>query len=373
MRIGTVAATSVALAMTGVTCLSGSPALAAANTKYTIVYETQQTGGGGSGVNAPEAPRAFKAAFAGKPVTINICDDQGTSTGNIDCEHEAVADHAAVYVVTGANEDQSLVDSAGIPVVGVANDTSPESFDLSAQQGLFVGMAVALQKMGCRRLGTIIDEGGQSFATQVAKAVKWKSVTNAFIPLAAPDLSPDIAKLVQAHVQCVDLATLGTQIPQAMTAMKQAGLKVPVAMPGVILTPAVLASLGPLSNGIIEVESTPALNSPAVLKLAAKMHGIKVDANSLDSWAIAKFIQDGAKVVHGQVDNRSLLRALNSLRNADTDGLYPPISTKPQSNSAALRDFDTYVQSFVLHNGKPTHPSGFFNVAPQINVALSNR
>jgi hypothetical protein len=45
---------------------------------------------------------------------------------------------------------------------------------------------------------------------------------------------------------------------------------------------------------------------------------------------------------------------------------------KPQSNPAARRDFDTYVQSFVLENGKMTRPSGFFNVAKQINEALSS-
>ena len=78
-----------------------------------------------------EAPQAFKAAYAGTPVTINVCDDQGTTTGNIDCEHEAVADHAAAFVVTQASQDQSLVDASNIPVVGVANDTSPQSFDVA--------------------------------------------------------------------------------------------------------------------------------------------------------------------------------------------------------------------------------------------------
>jgi hypothetical protein len=45
---------------------------------------------------------------------------------------------------------------------------------------------------------------------------------------------------------------------------------------------------------------------------------------------------------------------------------------KPQSNPAALRDFDTYVESAILENGKQTKPSGFFNIAPQINTALTN-
>jgi hypothetical protein len=363
----------------GVGLAAGVPASAHEAVKgpsYTVVYETQLTGTGGTGVTSPEGVQAFKAAFAGSPVTVNVCDNQGTTTGNLDCEHSAVTDHAAVFVETDASEDQSLVDQANIPVVGVANDTSPQSFDVSAQQGLFVGMAVAMQKKECKRIGQVIDEGGQSYGNQVANAVKWESVTDAYIPVSAPDLSPDIAKLVEAHVQCVDMAMLPTQIPQAMTAIKQANLKVPVVMPGVILTPQVISSLGSLGNGLIEIVSTPAPNSPAVAAVTKKMHalnkGIKVDTSSLDSWAIARVIQDGAANVHGTVTNSSLLTALNKLRNASTDGLFPPLSMKPQSNPVALRDFDTFVQSVVLENGKQTHPSGYFNVAPQIKIALTN-
>jgi hypothetical protein len=344
---------------------------------YTIVYETQLSGSAADrGVEAAEAPQAFKAAYAGSPVTIDVCDDQGTTTGNIDCEHEAVADQAAAFVVTQASQDQSLVDASNIPVVGVANDTSPQSFDVSAQQGLFAGMAVALQKKGCKNIGQVIDEGGESYGDQVAKAVKWQSVTDAYIPLSAPDLSPDIAKLAQAHVQCIDMAMLSTQIPQALTAVKQAKLSVPIALPGVILTPSVISSLGSLGNGLVEIISTPPATSPAATAVAKKMHavnkGIKVDDASLDSWAIARIIQDGAANVHGSVTNTSLLAGLNKLRNASTDGLLPPLTMKPQSNPAALRDFDTYVESAILKNGQQTQPSGFINIAPQINTALTN-
>jgi hypothetical protein len=341
-----------------------------------VVYETQLTGINNEGVVAPEAPQVFKAAFAGTPARVIICDDQGTTTGNITCEHDATTDHAAVFAVTQTNQDQSLVDQARIPVVGVTNDTSPESFDVSAQQALFVGMAVALHKEGCNRIGTLIDEGGQSYAAQVAQAVKWQSVTDSFMSLAAPDLSPNIAKLVDAHVQCVDLASIGTQIPQVMIAMKQAKLKVPLAIPGIIVTPSVAESLGSLGNGMIEVVSTPDPSSPAVAAVTKAVHAVnpkaRIDATSLSSWVLAKIILDGAANVHGTVTNSALLLALNNLRSASTDGLLPPLSMKPQSNPAARRDFDTYVQSFVLENGKMTRPSGFFNVAKQINEALSS-
>ena len=161
-----------------------------------------------------------------------------------------------------------------------------------------------------------------------------------------------------------------------MTAVKQAKLSVPIALPGVILTPSVISSLGSLGNGLVEIVSTPPANSPAATAVAKKMHavnkGITVDDASLDSWAIARVIQDGAANVHGSVTNTSLLAGLNKLRNASTDGLLPPLSMKPQSNPAALRDFDTYVESAILKDGQLTQPSGFFNIAAQINTALTN-
>jgi hypothetical protein len=357
----------------------GEPASAEVRTTsahYTVVIDQQLTGstGNGAGMAQPEAFAAIKAAL-GKGVTVDICDNKGTSTGNIDCEHQAISEHAAVFVPLNANLDQSLVDQAGIPVVGVANDTAPQSFDISAQQGLFVGMGVALAKKGCKRLGVVIDEGGQAYAAQTAHAAKWQSVTDAFIPLAAPDLTPDIAKLVQAHVQCVAAASLGSQIPQILTAMQQEHLKVPTALPGIILTSQVVKSLGSLSNGLIAVESTPSPTSAAVANVTKKMHavnkGIKVDSASLTGWAAAKFIADGAAEVQGPVTSASMLAGLNKLRSASTDGLLPPLSTAPQAKASDRRDFDTYVQSFVLRNGKRTAASGYFNILPQLNAVSS--
>jgi hypothetical protein len=66
-----------------------------------------------------------------------------------------------------------------------------------------------------------------------------------------------------------------------------------------------------------------------------------------------------------------MLTALDKLRNASTDGLLPPISTTPQAKASDRRDFDTYVQSFVLQHGRLTDASGYFNILPQLN-AISN-
>jgi hypothetical protein len=355
-------------------CSSSAPTASssAKGPSYTVQFDVTESG---VSQQFPESPAIVEAAFHGLPVTVDNCDDHGTASGNIDCEHQAVVNHAAVVIEGTSGADQSVLAAAGIPIIGVTNDTSSNSFDLSAAQSLFVGMAVVLHKQGCERVGVVIDEGGQPEAAEVANSETWQSVTDAFIPVTAPDLSPYVAKLAQAHVQCVITASLGSQIPQILTAIKQAGLKVPIAIPGVILNSQILGALGNLSDGLVEIESTPdpSAISPTVTRITKEIHAInpsaKVTAAALDAWAWSKIIQDAAAKIHGTVDSASMLSALNSLSNAQSDGVYPPISMTPQPNAANRRDFDTNVLSYVLKNGKATGGGVFVNVGPELNAA----
>lgn len=339
---------------------------------YTVVFGNTLSGPKSA---SSDGAKAATAAFHGTNGKLVVCDNQGTTSGNLNCEEEAVRDHAAAFIEGVQDQDQSILDRNGIPVVGVATDTSPESFDVSGQLALFAGMAVALHRSGCERVGFVITEGGEQYATQIAKAESWQSVTDAFIPITAPDLSPDIAKLVNAKVQCIAFASLPTQVPQILTAVNQSGLKVPMATPGVVMTPAVLKSVGSLANGIIEITSTPDPSSAAVLSVVAKMQAVDPSipntAYSLSGWAVSKIIEDGAATITGKVTASSMLAALNGLRNASTDGLFPPISMIPQPVASDQRDFDNFVESYVLENGKLTQPSGFFDVTSALNASLS--
>jgi hypothetical protein len=170
------------------------------------------------------------------------------------------------------------------------------------------------------------------------------------------------------------MATLAAQIPQVLTAMKQANLRVPVSLPGIILTSSVIRSLGSLSDGLIEVVSSPDPNdpAPAVKTVTDKLHAysakLQVTQNSLALWYTAKVIQDAADNVHGTVNAASMLTALNALRNANTDGLIPPISMiAPVAKYP--RVFNTQVQTYVLQAGKATKPGGWVDVKDQLAAA----
>jgi Periplasmic binding protein len=363
--------TAAALLVSGLG-LSVPAGAATHGSPYTVQFNITESG---TSAQFPESPAVVKAAFHGTSATVVDCDDQGTATGNLDCDHQAVENHVAVVIEGTSNEDQTVLAAAGIPILGVTNDTSSDSFDLSAAQSFFVGMAVAEHNKGCKRMGVVIDEGGQPEAAQVAKAEKWQSVTDAYIPLTSSDVSAEIAKLAQAKVQCISMASLGTQIPQILTAIKQAGLKVPIAIPGVILNPQIVSSLGALGNGLIEIVSTPdpAAHAAAVAKVTKEIHAIdpsaKVTGAALDAWAWSKVVQDAAATIHGPATSASMLKALNKLRNAKTDGLNPPLSMIPRPNAADRRDFDTNVLTYVLKNGKATGAGTFLNVGTQLDAA----
>ena len=69
------------------------------------------------------------------------------------------------------------------------------SFETSGAPALFAGMAVALYKEGCRKLGFVATEGAEIYQTQVSKAEPWKSVTTSYLPIEAPDVTAEIATI----------------------------------------------------------------------------------------------------------------------------------------------------------------------------------
>lgn len=318
---------------------------------------------------------AFRAAFHGTNAKLIVCDDMDTAAGNLSCQHEAVVDHVAA-IIPGHQVDESTANQAGIPVVGVTDGTSPVSFEVSGAPALFAGMAVELYKNGCRKLGFVATEGAQIYETQVAKSEPWKSVTVQYLPIAAPDLSATVATLRGAGVQCIAEVSLPSQITQLVTALHEAGLKVPIIVPGIIVTPQLIQSLGSSGNGLLEVVSSPDPSIPnasvtaVTKKIKAYDPSTQVTQSELLGWAFCQIILDAAAKVHGPVTASSMMKALNSLRNASTDGIIPPISMIPRVPAGDHRDFDANIQTYKIENGKVTDPSGWLNVGSELDRAV---
>jgi ABC-type branched-subunit amino acid transport system substrate-binding protein len=325
--------------------------------------------------NVPEIVPAVKAAFAGTPVKILSCNDEASASTGLACEHQAVVDHVSAVVAGYAEveEDESILTTAGIPVIGTTDSTSSNSFAVQSSAGEYAGIGVGLAKAGCQRLGILYLDGTDYLADAIVGNIKWQAVAKASIPINAPDLTPDIAKLAESKVQCIAISTEPNTVIQAMTAIKQSGLNVKVAMVSAILLPQVLSSLGSEANGIIAVEGQvdPDSTAPVVGVIKAAMKAVDPKAPlttaAIGAWASAELLRDASQQIKGSVTAASMLTALNGLRNASTDGALPPFSAIPLTNKAYARFFAHYDIDYVVENGVLTQPSGFYDLASSLD------
>jgi hypothetical protein len=325
--------------------------------------------------NVPEIVPATKAAFAGTGVKVLSCDDQGSASVALNCEHEAIVDHVAAVAAGYAfvAQDESPLTQAGIPVIGNTDATSRNSFAVASNAGVYAGIGVGLAKAGCHRLGILYLDGTDFLANAISGGGTWQSVTKAAIPVNAPDLTPSITKLAEGKVDCIAISTEPNTVPQAMTAIKQDGLNVKVALVDAILTPQVLSALGSQANGVIAIENQldPSDPAPVMATIRSGMKAVSssapVTTAAVTAWASAKLIQDAAQTITGPVTAAALLPALNGLRNASTDGAIPPFSAIPASNPAYARFFNHYGIYYTIQSGVPQGSSGFFDLTSALN------
>jgi hypothetical protein len=373
---GTTPASTTAGGTTAATSAGGATApTTAAGTAYTVMVIGTFTSA--QSFNVPEIVVATKAAFAGTGVKVVSCDDQGTSSAGLACEHKAVVDHVAAVVAGYAYvaQDQSILTQAKIPTVGLTDSTSPISFALASNSGGYAGIGVGLAKAGCTRLGVLYLDGTDVLADAIVAGAKWQAVSKAAIPVNAPDLTASITKLAEAKVGCIAISTEPNTVIQAMTAIKQDGLKVKVAMTAALLNPQVLSALGSEANGVIGVEGTvdPADTSvPVVAQIKSAMKAVDpkapVTTSAIIAWASAKLILDAAQTIKGPVTAASMLTALNGLRNASTDGAIPQISAVELSNPAYKRFFNHYDIDYVINNGVPNRLTNFYDLTSALGT-----
>jgi hypothetical protein len=346
----------------------GSGGGASTNKSYTVMVIADTSGS--FGFTTPEVIPAVKGAFGHDPeVKVVTCDSMGTASAALNCEHQAVVDHAAAVIVGQSNvgQDQAILTQAGIPALGDTDFTSPTSFSLS--NGYSPPIGLGLYNTGCRRLGIIYLDGTDSLVQGIIEGGKWQTVAKAAIPANAPDLTPAVAKLGEAKVQCIALSVIPTEVAQAMTAVKQGGLNVQVAGVSSIITKQVISSLGSVANGMLVIgaetnggDST----APVITQIATDMKAFGSNAAvtqlAVLDWAGAKLVLAAAQHIQGPVTAGAMLTALNGLRNVSTDGAIHPFSAIPLKSKAYPRAFNHYVIDYVVKSGVPTRLSNFIDL-----------
>jgi ABC-type branched-subunit amino acid transport system substrate-binding protein len=305
------------------------------------------------------------------------CDSKGDPNAAQDCAREAVSE-GAVAVINGfgnLNVDQSVLEQAGIPVLGTALETSPVSYATSSAFAQYVALGVGLGKQGCTKLG-IIDLPNTDFLVDNIKrgfeSTGGKEVARAAVAANAPDLTPAIAKITGAGAQCLALSLPPTGVAQAITAVKQSGKDLKMGGISAVFSQQLLSSLGSLTDGLLVVDDQLSQYDPGTQVVRKDMDAVGGQKAELTpvgilSWTAGKVVAAALAQVKGDVTASSLTTALNGLKDVKVGGVIPPWSSQPLANPAFARFMNHYGISYLIKNGKPVRSGDFYDLAPIID------
>ncbi len=364
------------------TASSGTSAPAAATSSPFKVMVTGDFTSSGLAYTTPEVVPAAKGALRNNPnITIVTCDTKSTASAADACEEQAVQDKVAAVIVGFSDIDgnQSILTKAGIPTLGDTDASAPATTSFSIANGLaqYYGIGIGMAEGGCQSYGTLYLDGTDALANAIkagAATKGLKEAARAAVPANSPDLAPAVAKLTDAGVDCIALSVVPTQIVQAVTAINQSGKKVKVAAVSAIFVSQILSALGPALNGAIsinQVRDESDTSVPGITQVKSDMAAIDPKAPVTElaviAWVAGKLLLDALPSIQGSVTASSMLTALNSLRNANTDGVIPPFSAIPLKSPTFTRMFNHYAINYVIQNGKLSPNGSFYDLSSALN------
>jgi ABC-type branched-subunit amino acid transport system substrate-binding protein len=239
----------------------------------------------------------------------------------------------------------------------------------------FSAIGVALGKAGCKKVGTLYQDGVASLADDTKKGVVsqgGQQVATAAIAANAPDVTPAVAKIVGAGAECIALTVSPDDAAKAITALKQSGKNLTMGGISAVFTQQVLTSLGALANGllIVDTQLNPLGNDPGIAAINADMRSqdpnAKLSQTAVIAWVAAKLIAAALPTVHGTVTPGALNIALDALRNVDLDGVIHPWSSVELSNPVFKRTFNHYAITYKVENTQPAKDGDFFDLGPAL-------
>lgn len=327
-----------------------------------------------------EVVPAVKGAMKGVAgATILTCDSKGDANAATACQRKAVEEGASVVIAGfgyGA-QDQSILEKAGIPALGVVSEKASDSFAIASSQGGYIGIGVALGNAGCKKLGILELDGTDQLGDAITKGFKTTGGTEAAragIAANAPDLAPAIAKLLGAGAECIALSVTPPQLIQAATAVSQTGKKPLLAGTASIFFPQIIKAMGPLAEGVIMTDNVASAQEDTPGTRAVKAAMAEFDSKApltnmaIYGWIAGRMVAEAAAHVSGDVTKESLMAALNNLKDIDTQGLSHPITTTELKNPAFKRFINPWVATFTIKSGVPTKTSDFVNVGSIIDA-----
>jgi len=244
-------------------------------------------------VGAKAAARAVNAAggIKGRPLDIQVCDDQFDPGKSAGCARLAVGTGVIAYVgaYTGQGDRyMPILEEAGIPSVGnvavsASESTSPLSYPIGAGAAVaLAGVGALMGKLGCQKIAvaytntagpqyvidTYLQRGLDVFGVQIAQRVP--------IPVTAGDISAYAGPIVSSGADCATVVA-GAGVREDVTlALRGNAADLKLVFPASDLGPAEIERLGPAAEGMyLAGGAAPAADSE---NAGVKLFNQEVDA-----------------------------------------------------------------------------------------------
>ncbi|MDQ1464855.1 MAG: branched-chain amino acid transport system substrate-binding protein, partial [Actinomycetota bacterium] len=226
---------------------------------------------------------------SGHPLTVKLCDMQGTPTAATACARKAVADHAVAVIGSF-----SFTGDAVVPTLQAAKTAyfglccalsptefhSPVSFPTGNQPLYGVGLVARAVKDGCKKMVGVIIQGAEIFEPFMTAAAKHlgKTITYVSLPATAQDYSPQVAQATEGGTDC--LLTIVSETPYIafMGPFSQLGHYVRMYGPQGNLDEAVIAAApASVTNGDVISAMFSSLTLPAWADYRSALKTYKAD------------------------------------------------------------------------------------------------
>jgi ABC-type branched-subunit amino acid transport system substrate-binding protein len=299
--------------------------------------------------NIPEAAKVYaqwindRGGIKGRPLQVDICDDQADAAKAADCARQAVENGDV------ANVGSFTVDaSRGIPILEEnkiawfgaccpiqANEfTSPISFPMGFVSAFPTAAAIKMIDDGCKNVVQIYGDLPASQVFVDAFSNGWKAkgkdpsgLKVVLIPLEPGDYSSQAAQANDPPVDCLFGNISEVNWPPLITALDGVGATPRLYGPQGNLNSKVAEQFPEQTNGGIVVDVYPGISAPVWDEYRAALEEYNapdLDWNSLaglGTWAAFTAFTQIVEGMTGEINNETFLEAASKADNIDTGGM----------------------------------------------------
>lgn len=295
-----------------------------------------------SGVRAAEEAINRDGGVNGRPISVEVCSDEGDANTAAQCARDFAADDEIVGLVGVNSNYQDVIDpvieqaalpSVGQSLLGQPDYQSPMVFPVNGGPLITTaagapicindlsGESVALAHLdlavGAQLVAVLNGFALAPFGMELARAVP--------VPVTATDVTSQAAEIVGSDADCAIILAGAESAAQMVVALRQQGFPGEIIVPGAVFSgPALVEAIGSEDAEGVVIAQAFDYSSPLAEEYLSDMEAIGaselVSDLSLQAWLSVKLVADLATEL-SDIDRASLLSALEAESGYDTQGV----------------------------------------------------